>query len=91
MTDQQPISSLAAGRNGGTQAPVCCDGKLSADDPTVAVTVEVEGVPRSIDRCIAPLVEALNAAGMPTMASCCGHGRMPSRIALRDGRELVIS
>ncbi len=42
------------------------------------------------DPCIAPLVEALNNGGILTVASCCGHGKVPGNIALRDGRELVI-
>ncbi len=43
-----------------------------------------------VDRCIAPLVEALNAAGIRTLASCCGHGVTTAAIALADGRQLVI-
>lgn len=46
---------------------------------------------RGIDACIAPLVEALNVAGLATVASCCGHGKMPANIALVDGRELLIA
>lgn len=44
-----------------------------------------------VDPCIAPLVQALNDAGIETMASCCGHGRRPGNIALADGRELIIA
>ena len=43
-----------------------------------------------IDFCIADIVAALNAANMPTIASCCGHGVMPARIDLADGRVLII-
>lgn len=43
------------------------------------------------DPCIAPLVAALNTAGIETVASCCGHGHRPGVIALRDGRELFIA
>lgn len=42
------------------------------------------------DQCIAPLVAALNAGGIATVASCCGHGRRPGAIAFADGRELII-
>ena len=28
-----------------------------------------------IDRCIAPLVAALNKGGIKTLSSCCGHGK----------------
>lgn len=43
-----------------------------------------------VDRCIAPLVEALNAVGMTTIASCCGHGKQPGSIVLEGGREIRI-
>lgn len=46
--------------------------------------------PVGIDRCIAPIVKALNDRGIPTIASCCGHGERPGSIILNDGRELVI-
>lgn len=45
----------------------------------------------AVDVCIAPLVQALNAGGIATIASCCGHGRRPGNIALRDGREFIIA
>lgn len=40
---------------------------------------------------IADLVSALNAGGVPTVASCSGHGERPGNIALADGRELIIA
>lgn len=43
------------------------------------------------DPCIAPIVSALNAGGIHTIASCCGHGRNDSTIGLTDGRWLVIA
>lgn len=43
------------------------------------------------DPCIAPIVKALNDAGICTVASCCGHKRRPGVIALADGRELFIA
>lgn len=49
------------------------------------------GKARGIDACIAPLVEALNKAGMPTVASCCGHGRRAGNVVLEDGREILIA
>lgn len=44
-----------------------------------------------IDECLKPLIEALNNAGVKTIASCCGHGKQPGNIALADGRELIIA
>jgi hypothetical protein len=42
------------------------------------------------DPCIAPIVKALNDGGLPTVASCCGHGERDGRITLADGREVLI-
>ena len=44
-----------------------------------------------IDACIAPIVKALNYAGIVTVASCCGHGKRPGNISLADGRELIVA
>jgi hypothetical protein len=43
-----------------------------------------------IDKCIAPIVQALNDAEIGTVASCCGHNKGFGNIALKDGRELII-
>lgn len=43
------------------------------------------------DPCIAPLVKALNAAGLETVASCCGHNALPGRITLRSGETLIVA
>lgn len=44
-----------------------------------------------LDACIAGLVLALNAGGLYTTESCCGHGgTVEAFIALADGRRLVI-
>lgn len=46
---------------------------------------------KSVDRCIAPLVATLNAAGVYTANCCCGHGKRRGEIILHDGRVLIIS
>lgn len=46
---------------------------------------------KGIDSCIAPIVEALNDAGIYTSQSCCGHGKEDGTIFLHDGRILSIS
>ena len=43
---------------------------------------------KPIDRCIAPYVKALNAAGLKTGGSCCGHGKGPGYISMHDGTVL---
>ncbi len=43
-----------------------------------------------IDKCIAPLVSALQEAGIDMRGSCCGHGKCPGNIMLQDGRYLFI-
>lgn len=42
------------------------------------------------DPCIEPLVRALNAAGLRTIASCCGHGTHPTSVVLDDDRFVVV-
>ena len=43
------------------------------------------------DPCIADVVAALNAAGIETVASCCGHrSPVPGCISLADGRWFVL-
>lgn len=53
-----------------------------------AMVVLSEGV--WCDPCLASLVKALNDAGIPTIASCCGHGTHASSVALADGRWLLV-
>lgn len=43
-----------------------------------------------IDKCIAPIVRALQEGGIDMNGSCCGHGRCEGGIILADGRELII-
>ena len=50
----------------------------------------INGKVRCIDWCIHQIVAALNAGGVRTFASCCGHGQMPGRIELEDGRLLLV-
>lgn len=35
-----------------------------------------------VDRCIAPLVQALWAAGVVTTGCCCGHNKMPGFVGI---------
>lgn len=44
-----------------------------------------------VDRCIAPLIQALNDGGFQTISSCCGHNQCVGSIALEDGRVLLIA
>ena len=46
---------------------------------------------KPLDRCIAPLVVALNEHGIATVNSCCGHGRTSPEIALDDNASLVFA
>ncbi|MCY4429210.1 MAG: hypothetical protein OXC11_02305, partial [Rhodospirillales bacterium] len=50
----------------------------------------LNGRVRCIDWCIHQIVAALNAGGVETTASCCGHEEMNGSITLADGRVLVI-
>jgi hypothetical protein len=53
--------------------------------------LQIGGRTVEVDVEIAPIVTALNAAGVETRASCSGHGFRPGNIALRDGREIIIA
>lgn len=44
-----------------------------------------------IDWCIHQIVAALNAGGVWTKVSCCGHNRIIGHIGLEDGRVLYIA
>ena len=56
------------------------------------VPMALNGRRQDIDYCIADIVAALNAAGIATEASCCGHGdESIARIDLEDGRVLQVS
>ena len=45
---------------------------------------------KKVDACIAPIIAALNDAGIYTASSCCGHGKGNGEILLHDGRRLVV-
>jgi len=64
----------------------CC--KLGTYEHQIPIPVECRV--RWIDYCIADIVAALNAANIPTLASCCGHGKMDGDIQLADGRIIKI-
>jgi hypothetical protein len=62
-----------------------------SNDPGGREAAMAEAYPGTwCDPCIAPLVKALNESAISTVASCCGHGKRPGKIALADGRELLI-
>lgn len=67
-----------------------CDHE-SREDAMTVIRRDANGTPTVwCDPCIAPLIEALNAAGIATVASCCGHGHRPGFIMLADGRDLIV-
>lgn len=43
-----------------------------------------------VDKCIAPIVKALQEAGINMLGSCCGHESGVGKIVLQDGRTLII-
>ena len=45
---------------------------------------------KGIDKCIAPIVRALQEGGIDMRSSCCGHGKTDGEIELQDGRKLII-
>jgi len=55
------------------------------------VPMAVSGKRVDVDFCIADIVAALNAAGIYTAMSCCGHGEKQGWVTLRDGRLLNVN
>ena len=56
----------------------------------LSYTGEFRWAEKEIDSCIAPIVKALNDAGIYTSNCCCGHGKSDGDIYLHDGRILII-
>ena len=68
-----------------------CDGEVgSAATVAGQVRMRINGKIRGIDHCIHQIVAALNAGGVSTLSSCCGHGKTKGNIVLEDGRILII-
>jgi len=67
-----------------------CDGPGSKKTYENQAQLPLNGRVVSIDWCIHHIVSALNAAGIETVACCCGHGDQDGRIDLADGRILFI-
>lgn len=53
-------------------------------------TGEFRWAVKPVDRCLARLVVALNAAGALTSGACCGHGKGPGSILLHDRTEIHV-
>jgi len=58
--------------------------------PDLSCTGEARWREFGIDKCIAPLVKALQEAGVNMRGSCCGHGKGPGEITLADHSILTI-
>ena len=54
------------------------------------VRMPLSGRVQGIDYCLHRIVAALNAGGVLTEASCCGHRTIPGNIILADERVLAI-
>ncbi len=61
--------------------------KISAD---LSHTGKVYWRKAGIDKCIAPLVKALQKGGIDMRGSCCGHNERNGYITLEDKRVLII-
>ena len=58
---------------------------------THTIPIPIKGKVQYIDFCVADIVSALTAGNIETVASCCGHGKIPGSILLKDGRNLIIN
>ena len=74
---------------------MCAWGTHAAIDVLIPADLSATGHPRrravNVDACIAPIVAALDRAGIAMRGSCCGHGKADGEIELADGRRLVVS
>lgn len=55
------------------------------------VPVSIDGKEVRIDRCIAPIVKALNKAGIRTITSCCGHSLTNNGYIELQDRLLIVT
>ena len=67
-----------------------CDEPYGPTTRKYQVPMPINRKVQSIDHCIARIVASLNAGNVPTIASCCGHGKQKGLITLMDGRILTI-
>jgi hypothetical protein len=44
----------------------------------------LNGSIKHIDFCIADLIQIMNNNGIETINSCCGHGKIPASILIKD-------
>ena len=61
--------------------------KIPAD---LSSTNKVKWKYAKIDKCIAPIVKALQKGKVDMRGSCCGHNKTEGNIHLQDGRILII-
>ncbi len=73
---------------------MCLHGETEKVTVRIAADLSSDGHEKlkraEIDRCIAPIVRALQEGGIDMRGSCCGHGKAPGKIELQDGRTLEI-
>lgn len=69
-----------------------CDYAPNREAAMVVLERDAGGKPTVwCDPCITPVVRALNAGELRTVASCCGHDHAPGWIMLADGRTLILA
>lgn len=61
--------------------------KIPAD---LSCSFETKWKITKIDKCIAPIVRALQKGGINMRGSCCGHEKIWGEIELEDGRTIRI-
>ena len=54
------------------------------------VVGEIRQGTAAIDKCIAPVIRALNDGGVITRGCCCGHGKVMGYIHLANGKYLGV-
>lgn len=71
---------------------MCSHGDTVFVEVTIPAALSHTGTTRNavkpVDRCLAPLIVLLNAAGFRTANCCCGHGIRAASIVFHDGTEI---
>jgi hypothetical protein len=79
---------------GGVSRPVCpCHATIDVEcdiPPGLSHTGQRRTKVCGIDKCLAPLIYVLQAAGIATTGCCCGHGDHHGTIELEVGTRLIV-
>jgi len=50
--------------------------------------IQVRGRKFRVDGCMQEFIVSLNECGVETLGCCCGHGRYPMSVVVRNGNDI---